>query len=302
MNEMKLNNDNYYSQKANQAYFSVSQVKDFLKCEAYAMAKLEGEWVEPPSTAMLIGSYVDSYFEGTLEDFIENHPDMFVEKKCLNPKFISVMEEHPEYFTKALDVKAKYKETISTPEKFLYSKKLNSKYQIAEKAIEKVTNDELFMNCMSGEKQVIMTGELFGAKWKIKMDSYIPHEAIVDLKVVQKLRDVSYKNGWKQSFIEKWGYDLQLGIYQEIVRQNTGETLPCIIAAVDKQDYPDLDCILIPDDQLKFHRDNLRWKMQRIIDVKNYNEKPKRCGVCDYCRATKKLEKLIFPDDLIVFN
>ena len=82
-----------------------------------------------------------------------------------------------------------------------------------------------------------MTGELFGAKWKIKMDSYIPHEAIVDLKVVQKLRDVSYKNGWKQSFIEKWGYDLQLGIYQEIVRQNTGESLPCIIAAVDKQEY-----------------------------------------------------------------
>ena len=258
---MKLNNDNYYSQKANQAYFSVSQVKDFLKCEAYAMAKLEGEWVEPPSTAMLIGSYVDSYFEGTLEDF-----------------------------------------KAHTPEIFKKDGSLKSDYVKAEKIIEKVTNDELFMNCMSGEKQVIMIGELFGAKWKIKMDSYIPHEAIVDLKVVQKLRDVSYKNGWKQSFIEKWGYDLQLGVYQEIVRQNTGEMLPCIIVAVDKQDYPDLDCILIPDDQLKFQRDQLRWKMQRIIDVKNYNEKPKRCGVCDYCRATKKLEKLIFPDDLIVFN
>ena len=258
---MKLNNDNYYSQKANQAYFSVSQVKDFLKCEAYAMAKLEGEWVEPPSTAMLIGSYVDSYFEGTLEDF------------------------------KAI-----------TPEIFKKDGSLKSDYVKAENIIQRVEKEELFIKCMSGEKQVIMTGELFGAKWKIKMDSYIPHEAIVDLKVVQKLRDVSYKNGWKQSFIEKWSYDLQLGIYQEIVRQNTGETLPCIIAAVDKQDYPDLDCILIPDDQLKFQRDELRWKMQRIIDVKNYNEKPKRCGVCDYCRATKKLEKLIFPDDLIVFN
>lgn len=258
---MKLNNDNYYSQKANQAYFSVSQVKDFLKCEAYAMAKIEGEWTEPPSTAMLIGSYVDSYFEGTLEDFKARTPELFKKDGTLKLDYLK-----------------------------------------AEGIIQRVEKEELFMKCMSGEKQVIMTGELFGAKWKIKMDSYIPHEAIVDLKVVQKLRDVSYKNGWKQSFIEKWGYDLQLGIYQEIVRQNTGEMLPCIIAAVDKQDYPDLDCILIPDDQLKFHRDNLRWKMQRIIDVKNYNEKPKRCGHCDYCRATKKLEKLIFPDDLIVFN
>ena len=258
---MKLNNDNYYSQKANQAYFSVSQVKDFLKCEAYAMAKIEGEWTEPPSTAMLIGSYVDSYFEGMLEDF-----------------------------------KAR------TPELFKKDGSLKSDYVKAENIIQRVEKEELFMKCMSGEKQVIMTGELFGAKWKIKMDSYISHEVIVDLKVVQTFRDVSYKNGWKQSFIEKWGYDLQLGIYQEIVRQNTGEMLPCIIAAVDKQDYPDLDCILIPDDQLEFQRKELRWKMQRIIDVKNYNEKPKRCGHCDYCRATKKLEKLIFPDDLIVWS
>lgn len=258
---MKLNNDNYYSQKANQAYFSVSQVKDFLKCEAYAMAKISGEWVEPPTTPMLIGSYVDSYFEGTSEDF-----------------------------------KAR------TPEIFKKDGSLKSDYVKAENIIQRVEKEELFMKCMSGKKQVIMTGELFGAKWKIKMDSYIPHEAIVDLKVVQKVRDISYKNGWKQSFIEKWGYDLQLGIYQEIVRQNTGETLPCIIAAVDKQDYPDLDCILIPDEQLEFQRRELRWKMQRIIDVKNFNEEPKRCGHCDYCRATKKLEKLILPDDLIVFN
>ncbi len=257
---MKLNNDNYYSQKANQAYFSVSQVKDFLKCEAYAMAKIEGEWVEPPSTAMLIGSYVDSYFEGTLEEFKKRTPEIFKKDGTLKSDYIK-----------------------------------------AENIIDRVKREELFMNCMRGEKQVIMTGELFGAQWKIKMDSYIPHKAIVDLKVVQKLRDVTYKNGWKQSFIEKWGYDLQLGIYQEIVRQNTGETLPGIIAAVDKQDYPDLDCILIPDEQLEFQRNQLRWKMPRIIDVKNYNEKPERCGLCDYCRATKKLEKLIFPDDLLVF-
>lgn len=259
--KIKVNNDNYYSQKANQAYFSVSQVKDFLKCEAYAMAKINGEWVEEPTTPMLIGSYVDSYFEGTLEDF-----------------------------------KAR------TPEIFKKDGSLKSDYLKAENIIQRVEKDELFMKCLSGEKQVIMTGELFGAQWKIKMDSYISHEAIVDLKVIQKLRDVTYKNGWKQSFIEKWGYDLQLAVYQEIVRQNTGETLPCIIAAVDKQEYSDLDCILIPNDQLKFQLDQLRWKMPHIIDVKNHNEEPKRCGHCDYCRATKKLEKLIFPDDLIVFE
>lgn len=55
----------------------------------------------------------------------------------------------------------------------------------AEKMIERVEKDEFFMQAMSGEKQVIMTGELFGARWKIKMDSYLPGQAIVDLKTVR---------------------------------------------------------------------------------------------------------------------
>lgn len=257
--QFNLTNDNYYSIEANQAYFSVSQVKDFLKCEACAMAKINGEWEQEPTTAMLIGSYVDSYFEGTLEEFKQRTPQLFKKDGSLKSDYVK-----------------------------------------AENIIQRVEKEELFMKCMSGEKQVIMTGELFGANWKIKMDSYIPHEAIVDLKVVQKLREITFRKGWKQSFIETWGYDLQLGVYQEIVRQNTGETLDCIIAAVDKQEYPDLDCILIPNEQLEFQRNELRWKMQRIIDVKNYNAEPIRCGVCDYCRATKKLTGLILPDNLIV--
>ena len=257
--QFNLTNDNYYSKEANQAYFSVSQVKDFLKCEACAMAKINGEWQQEPTTAMLIGSYVDSYFEGTLEEFKQRTPQLFKKDGSLKSDYVK-----------------------------------------AENIIQRVEKEELFMKCMSGEKQVIMTGELFGANWKIKMDSYIPHEAIVDLKVVQKLREITFRKGWKQSFIETWGYDVQLGIYQEIVRQNTGETLDCIIAAVDKQEYPDLDCILIPNEQLEFQRNQLRWKMQRIIDVKNYNEEPRRCGICDYCRATKKLTGLILPDNLIV--
>lgn len=259
MRKMRLSNKNYYSQKANQSYFSVSQVKDFLKCEAYAMAKIAGEWVEEPTTPMLIGSYVDSYFEGTLEEFKERNPQIFKKDGTLKSDFIK-----------------------------------------AEAIIKRAESEPLFMKCLSGKKQVIMTGELFGAQWKIKMDSYIPHEAIVDLKVVKQLNEISYHKSFKQSFIEKSGYDLQLAVYQEIVRQNTGETLPCIIAGVDKLEYPDIDCILVPNDQLKFQLDQLRWKMPHIIEVKNYNEPPKRCGICDYCRATKKLEKLILPDDLIV--
>lgn len=59
-----------------------------------------------------------------------------------------------------------------------------------------------------------MTGRLFGAEWKIKMDSYIPDVAIVDLKVMESItklkwvRDLGYLD-----FIRYWGYDIQGAVY-----------------------------------------------------------------------------------------
>lgn len=261
MSNFVLTDSNYYSNEANQYYMSVSQLKDFMRCEAYAMAKVNGEWVEEPTTPMLMGSYIDSWFEGTLEEFKQRSPQIFKKDGSLK-----------------------------------------AEYAMVETIIERVQKDELFMRCMSGEKQVIMTGEIFGVPWKIKMDSYIEHEAIVDLKLVAKLRDVSYKNGYRQSFIEQWKYDLQLAVYQEIVRQNTGETLDCIIAGVDKQEYSDMDCILIPQEQLDFQLNQLQFILPHIMEVKNHNEEPHRCGLCDYCRASKKLTRLILPDELITWS
>lgn len=256
---MKLTKSNYYGKKANKEFFSNSQVKDFMRCEAYAMAKISGDWVEEPTEAMLIGSYVDSYFEGTLEKFLKNNPQVFNKNGTLKAAFSGT----------------------------------------AEKVIRRIESDELFMLCLSGKKQVMMSGEIFGAKFKIKMDSYLPDEAIVDLKVVKKLRDVTYNHGARQSFIEKNGYDLQLAIYQEIVRQNTGKLLDCIIAGADKQEYTDIDCILIPNGQLNYQLSLLENIMPRLIDVKSGKTEPHRCGQCDYCRATKKLENIILPEKLI---
>ena len=78
---MFLTESNYYSPEANLEYLSVSQYKDFVGtwakpgCEARAMAKLKGEWVEEVTTPMLVGSYVDAHFEGTLDFFRVKHPE-----------------------------------------------------------------------------------------------------------------------------------------------------------------------------------------------------------------------------------
>lgn len=257
---LRLTNRNYYSQKANQAYFSYSQVKDFMKCEAYAMAKINGEWVEKSTTAMLQGSYVDSYFEGTLNKFKEKHPEIFKKDGNLKAEYVS-----------------------------------------AEKAIRTIEQDNFFMYCLSGAKQKIFTGEIAGVPFKGKLDSYMKDEFITDLKYVAEIRKIYFKNGGRQSFIEHEQYDLQAAIYQELVRQKTGKTLDYIIAAVDKLEIPDKDCIYLTNDRLDFQLRNLKEVITHYNDVKTGKVEATRCGMCNYCRATKKLTRLVLPEELVIF-
>lgn len=74
---MKLTKRNYFSKKANNEYMSVSQYKAFKKCQAAAMAELNSEYQQEKTTALLVGSYVDAYFEGTLSAFKKQNPEIF---------------------------------------------------------------------------------------------------------------------------------------------------------------------------------------------------------------------------------
>ena len=252
---MVLTAENYYSREANKEYMSVSQYKDFagtygkMACEFSAVEKLEERWAQKKTTPLLVGSYVDSYFEGTLEEFKKKNPEIFTQKGQL---------------------KADYKQ--------------------AEIIIARMERDPLFMQYMSGEKQVIMTGELFGAKWKIKMDSYVKGTVIVDLKVMSSIT----KHEWVRDlgpvdFIRYWGYDIQGAVYQEIVRQNTGKKLPFYIAAATKEDETNIEVIHVADNFLRDALSIVEANMPRVLSVKNGEEQPHRCGLCDYCRRTKVL-------------
>lgn len=266
MDDFVLTNENYYSVEADKHYMSVHQYLDFVGhmgitgCEEKAMAKLSGEYQQETTKAMLIGSYVDSYFEGTLDDF----------------KF-----QHPEIFTQKGELKAEYKQ--------------------AEKMISRCLKDDYFMSTMSGEKQVIMTGYLFGCDWKIKMDSYIPGKAIVDLKTsanihkTWKVKDYGYV-----SFVEYWGYTLQLAVYQKIVEINTGKKLPCYISVVTKEDEPEI-CVVYVDQMTLDHALNeIEMNMPSVLAVKNGESEPIRCESCDWCKRTAVLTGPINHNDLIM--
>ena len=262
---MVLTAENYYSKEANKEYMSVSQYKDFagtygkMACEFSAIEKLEERWAQKKTTPLLVGSYVDSYFEGTVGEF---------------------KKETPEIFTQDGGLKAPYIQ--------------------ADKIIERMERDPLFMMYMSGKKQVIMTAELIGTKWKIKIDSYAEGIAITDLKVVESItkpkwvRDIGYLD-----FIRYWGYDIQGAIYQEVVYRNTGLRLPFYIAAGTKEEEPNIEVIQVTQNYLDEAKNMVEMNMPRILRVKNGEVEPDRCEMCDCCRHTKVLKRPISITNLV---
>lgn len=245
--------DNYYE---DDEYMSVSTFKKIKKCE------IDGRTVYDnsiKSDAMLIGSYVDSYVEGTLEKFKEENPNIFSSRGN----------------TKG-ELKADYKN--------------------ADLICEFIQNDTTIQQFLSGEKQTIMSGEIAGVPFKIKMDSYSPSIAISDLKV---MRTISDSKGNFMDFITPWGYDVQLACYQEIVRQNTGEQLPCYIVAVTKESPINSAIIHLPQDILNTTLYKVESEIRHYYDVKTGIVESIGCGICSTCISQRKSTPIISLADIL---
>ncbi|MGN1130432.1 MAG: PD-(D/E)XK nuclease-like domain-containing protein [Ruminococcus sp.] len=248
---MPLTNENYFSLENQMKYMGVSQFKAFENCQASAYAEATGNYEKEETTPLLVGSYVDAHFEGTLDIFKAQHPQLF--KRDGN---------------------------------------LKSEYIKAEQIIERVERDDLFMEYMSGEKQVIMTGVIENVPVKIKIDSYHP-DKIVDLKVMKDFQPIYVPEKGRLNWIEAWRYDLQGAVYQEIVRQNTGKVLPFYIAAVTKEKEPDIGIFEIPQSYLDVEVEDFKNKVMLYDAIKKGMIEPERCEHCDYCKASKVLSKAV---------
>ena len=85
--EFVLTDENYHSPEARKHYLGSSMFKEFLKCEVMGLAKVNGEFEDKSSTALLVGSYVDAYFSGELDQFIVNHPEIFTKQGTLKADY-----------------------------------------------------------------------------------------------------------------------------------------------------------------------------------------------------------------------
>ncbi|WP_042165581.1 PD-(D/E)XK nuclease-like domain-containing protein [Paenibacillus gorillae] len=270
---MKLNKDNYFSLEANRHYMSVSQFKGFLPsyegCEARSMAELSGEYERPNKGAFDEGHYIHAWNEGTLADYKADHPEIY---------------------------------SSQGPTKG----QLKSNYKHLNKMIDVLMNDPLVMKVLAGQKEVIITAELFGIKWKIMIDSYQPSVGLfADLKALKDIDGKWWSNDAKayENFIDHYGYALQMAVYAEIEKRKTGreEWLLPHIVIVTKQDPPDHESIYFDYDAIEAGLQIVRNNIERVKAVKSGAAEPVRCERCDYCRATKKLKHIKHYGELAVY-
>lgn len=269
---LQLTTENYYSREADREYLSCSQFDAFMECEAKAMAKLQGRFIEEPSEAFLVGNYFHSYFEGkeAHQAFVQAHFEEIFKTKVVKGETV---------------ITGKYKP-----------------FEVADTMIRTAENDphiRKFID-MPGENERIMTGEIFGKfPWKIRLDKYIPDQRIIiDWKTVANIWELQWNShyGQKVTFIDNFGYMMRSAAYIEIEKQVTGkETDPVfILVCLSKQDPPDKEIICLNHRQrLDFELEKIFEHLNRIQRIKSGETKPKRCGFCDYCRSTKKLTGVI---------
>lgn len=255
---LQLTSDNYYSQQADKDYFSVSQFKSFVNCEASTLATINGEAVREPSQAMVVGSYTHAAFESdeVFESFKNEHDSIIYNR----------------------------------------NRKPYADFLTADRMIETIKNDEFAMFAMSGEKERIYTTELFGYPWKCKVDNVnFQNGFFSDLKTTQSLqkREWSDKYNSYVSFVESYDYVLQMAVYRSIIAQATGRTLTPYIVAVTKEPPCDKAVIHFDEDRFQFELDYAESLIHRFASVKAGTEKPERCESCSYCRSTKKLKGTI---------
>lgn len=254
---MRLTSTNYYGKKASLEYMSVSQFKDFLKCPAMAMAKLNGSYSEEKGRALILGSYVDECLTGT--------------KKSL-AKFVT--ENRSELFKKNGEPYADVEQAMET--------------------VERVREQPMMMHYLSGQHQKIMTGEIEGVPFKIKMDSFDPSEYITDLKYMASLRSPNLFT----PMIEYWGYDIQAACYQEIVYQNTGKRLPFYFDVATKEKPAHLALGQISQWNIDKAMETVRKNIRRFQAIKDGKIEPERCEDygCAYCTSTKLITEAIDTD------
>lgn len=267
---MELTRENYFSQEAQMAYMGSSQFKDFLSCEAAALAKIRGQYKPPASRSMLVGSYVDAWYSGELPDFTERHPDMFKRDRTLKADFLAANA-----IIDRMQADRLYSLLMSGEKQAIRTGKIAG-------VPFKIKIDSLLDAAACRQ----IAEEFPGAAPALGFGD----GAIVDQKVMRDLGDVwSDEERRMVPFAQAWGYDIQGAIYQAV----EGHMMPFILAVGTREEPADLAALYIPDDALRAKLYEVEDLAPRFQAIKEGREEPRRCERCPWCRATRTLRTIV---------
>lgn len=269
---VELTRDNYYTPEADWEYMSCSQYQAWNECEAKEMAKLQGRWEDEESKAFLVGNYFHTYFESS--------------------------EAHEQFCREHFDEIFKTKTDRKTGEVAITGKYAD--FEQADKMIDVAISDPLIKSLLDlpGENEKIMTGKIFGVPWRIRLDKYVESgRMIIDYKTCANIQELKWSDALREkvTFIDAYGYMMRAAVYSEIERQNanSNDDAHFLIIAISKQNYPDKEVLRLNHKQrYEYELEEIHKRLPMIQAIKEGRVKPKRCGGCDYCRATKKLYEI----------
>lgn len=269
---MILTRENYYSAEADAAYMSASQYKAFQECEAAALAELRGEWKRPETTALLVGSYVDAHFEGTLDVFRAQHPEIINRDNSLKADYAAANNvisrlEQDRLFTLLMSGKKQVIKT-GTIAGVLFKVRMDS--LLNEAQVEQIVSEF--------PETATALGYPFSAG------------AIVDLKIMRDMKPMwSEKLHQRIPFVEFYGYDLQGAIYNAV----DGRELPFVLAVGTKEKEPDLAALAVPPEDLAAKLAEIEDNAPRYAAIKEGKQPARRCEQCEYCRRTRRLSTIV---------
>lgn len=266
MAKLKLTDANYYSAEANLQYMSASQFKAFRKCEKAALAELRGEIGKKDSVALSVGSYVDAYFSGELEQFKAEHPEIFKKDGTLKADFVQALN-----IAKRLENDELARLLLSGKHQIIKTGKIAGvDYKAKYDSLLTARQVEAICKKFPEVRDIVPFG---GAM-------------IVDLKCMKDFEPIWDEDaGERVTFIESWGYDIQGAIYQHL----DGRDAPFVIVGATKEAATDIEAMYIPDDDLAFALSEVEALSPRYDAIKRGEIEPEGCGKCAYCRKTKRL-------------
>lgn len=271
MSDFVLDAINYHSVDARKHYADCSIYKEAIGtvgrkgCECRAVAIVNGEWETPKSDALMVGSYVDAYFDNSLDKFKEENPQIFTQKGELKTQY------------RQADVMI-----ARCTRDDLFMRYMQGDTQCVFTAEIAGVPVRVKLDSFDGRRITDL-------------------KTCKSISETYYARDL----GERLDFCSYFGYVEQAFFYTEVLYKVTGKRYPFYIAAVSKETennvpHPRIAVIQIPDRLIEEKRAQIEMNLPKVWSLIQGEVEPIPCGTCSWCADNLPIERVISMDELLL--